>query len=684
MKKVICVVFLMLSWDSYSSGQSFQWEQTNGPWGGFISAVGTMGNITFASGENGAFLRSDDSGKSWKRVSTFPGIDVSQIITTKGAIIAGSIVDLYVSKDSGRSWIKSSADSTDADADVKVANDSQFFISNSHGVFRSDDGGITWLRVHAHWHPQGLCIHGPMVFVFDAQDGGNGGIYRSTDNGGSWKFIDTAFSKRRILQTAFVGTDLFVATNEKILYCSRDSGASWNKVNQPFTSYVEKITSVGNILFLGTDGEGVYRSTDKGITWIEANRGLIGNWIWDIESIGSILFAAMDAGIFRSTDSGSTWQIMQTGNNAASPSSLAYKSNVLLAGMPEGLYRSTNNGSSWQLTKGHLANSEAFNLYTLDTIWYATTWARYITDTYLLCQSTDSGQTWDSTTWIGAGGVYANNHGFILLSWAGGMYRLQDSNFAWIDSGSHYYYDNIVALGLSDSLFCVLRDSERTWEFMVSTDFGTSWSYRTIIDTVIYTLAINGHEIFAGTDKGIYRSLDSGFSWQLLNSNCKATQISTRGPIVFASSGQGLYLSTNHGSSWAVINDGLPSLDANNLTIGDSMLFVGLHSGGIYRIPIPSFSSVKITSKDRIASAIKISPNPTTNDIEIEYDDINAISNLAIFDALGRIVAQPAIPTSEGPGPHDVTIDTRNFPPGVYTARLTGGGEEQVARFVKE
>jgi hypothetical protein len=80
----------------------------------------------------------------------------------------------------------------------------------------------------------------------------------------------------------------------------------------------------------------------------------------------------------------------------------------------------------------------------------------------------------------------------------------------------------------------------------------------------VYTLAIQGNNIFAGTwGGGVYLSSNNGSSWTPVNNglpvNTFVRTLAIQGNNIYAgNSGSGVYLSSDNGKNWTAVNNGLP------------------------------------------------------------------------------------------------------------------------------
>lgn len=204
-----------------------------------------------------------------------------------------------------------------------------------------------------------LTVSGPNLLASVSADGDGGGLFLSTDQGASWKEIDSATFRFSHIYVFFHDkTNLFIGSG-KGTYISLDSGVTWTKINSPTNtygqSYVTAITACGLALFVGTMGDGIFRSNDGGTTWLPSNAGLPSTDQTAINALvnkNDTLFAATDTGVSFSPNMGLNWFPANTGivstNGSSSVSSLLVKGINLFAGTTTGgLYVSNNSGRNW-------------------------------------------------------------------------------------------------------------------------------------------------------------------------------------------------------------------------------------------------------------------------------------------------------------------------------------------------
>jgi photosystem II stability/assembly factor-like uncharacterized protein len=102
----------------------------------------------------------------------------------------------------------------------------------------------------------------------------------------------------------------------------------------------------------------------------------------------------------------------------------------------------------------------------------------------------------------------------------------------------------------------------------------------------IYSLAVKGKNVFAGTENGVYLSADNGTTWAGVNSGLVKTRVNSiavSGNNIFAGTIIGtVFVSTDNGTSWGRLNAGLASTNVSDFIKTAGALFVKA-SAGIFR-----------------------------------------------------------------------------------------------------
>lgn len=263
--------------------QELRWRSIGPPRGGRTLAVtGVRGQpeVYYFGAVGGGVWKTDDAGRTWEAI-----ID-SQGIASIGAIAVAPSDANVIYVGSGEADMRSS-------------------ISYGNGMYRSTDGGNTWMRIGLEDSRQiGRILVDPhdsnKVFVaaLGHAYGPNAerGVFRSKDGGKSWQKILFHDENTGAIDLAFE------PGNPKTIYA-----ALWQTRRPPWSIYAPS----------NGPGSGLYRSNDSGDHWEHVTgHGL------PAEGLGRMGIAiapsnpkriylivdAKDGGLYRSDDSGQNWQ----------------------------------------------------------------------------------------------------------------------------------------------------------------------------------------------------------------------------------------------------------------------------------------------------------------------------------------------------------------------------------------
>ena len=78
----------------------------------------------------------------------------------------------------------------------------------------------------------------------------------------------------------------------------------------------------------------------------------------------------------------------------------------------------------------------------------------------------------------------------------------------------------------------------------------------------VFCFAQVNSEVFVGTAKGVFRSINHGDSWTLFSKGSEISHVNSMlamGDVFYAGTGQGLFVSSDGGENWALVKTGLPN-----------------------------------------------------------------------------------------------------------------------------
>ena len=200
--------------------------------GTYTNVLAVKDNWLFAGTELGGLFRSNDDGNTWQGCNgCFTDSTISDIVVKGNKLFTYVTGDgLYVSNDNGSQWTYLGWTFGQHGAKMAANADYLFVASQSEGIFRSPDNGITREPVnngipsYPDWGNDIITMPGYVVISMDPY-----GIYISSDNGGMWTRADTGM----------VDEALVLASIGDTIYCGTRYVSVWKR-------YIYNILSTGN------------------------------------------------------------------------------------------------------------------------------------------------------------------------------------------------------------------------------------------------------------------------------------------------------------------------------------------------------------------------------------------------------------------------------------------------------
>lgn len=464
----------------------------------------------FGSAANGIY-KSTNAGASWTKLTTgLPvgtlgriGITISPVdsqrlyalitnpCTSGGA--NGSTMGAFVSTNAGLSWHPMSALDIQSSYGwyqcLAVASPSavdQVFLAGL-SLVRSNNAGNTYSTVT----PPHVDIH---AITFDAAGrllvGCDGGVYRSIDNGANWTSLNNGIGVMQLY--AGVSTHL----NQQ------------NRINGGFQD------------------NGTNMKTGAGLSWTHTIGGDGGWTAWNQVSTSTLWGQTQGpAQLQRSDNLGGAFSLKSTGINAGQPVAFytpveyvpGSSTNLLCA--TDRIYRSTNSGDNWSPISGDLTNgSNAIRSLAIHPL----------NPNHVMVATTDG----DISRSLDGGATFAD-----LLTGIPGWVRVTREIVPSPVAGSTWY--------LAVSQF-------GTNQIRMTANNGTSWTSLDgdLPDVPVNTIGFDPRPtpmvLYAGTDRGLYRSVNNGINWVRLNGIPNVPVIDIRyratfGELIIATQGRGVY-----------------------------------------------------------------------------------------------------------------------------------------------
>lgn len=544
-------------------------------------------NIVMAATEEGIF-RSFDGGQSWTAI--FSDSYVQDLRVQPGnynvQIAAGGYNGIFYSQDAGRTWqsVLSNVDSVDhfrrielayspSDPDIAYA---AIEASPLEQLYRSDDGGLTWVATvdttehPINWmHGRGWWNNALAVHPYDPNIVFTGGVYLFTSyvSGQSpGPYIrEVLFDIDRpphvdhhvlmpIPINSSTGDFWILNANDGGVAISKDNGKNYREQDENGAGYnTTQFYGVAkrpgkNVYIAGSQDNGTWRSTVNSGARSEWDKMLYGDGfetLWHATDPSKLLGSVQYSTIYRSVDGGESW----------TPS-------------PD-MFFDRENGQFYTTLAG--SDQEPDNVYTTkrDGVYY----------------SRDFGATWNLTP-MSEGWVW----------WSGCTVRVSpvSPNVVWAGCGfdtgplntyhvSHDYGESFIPVvlpnrryapfartsgfvphpteeGTAYALFSrsrylkvlELKDYGQTWTDLSQFDYYSGKSANGFPDVAVYDLLVMPHSpntIWVGTEIGVFRS-------------------------------------TNSGEQWYYADDGLPAVPVWRMKIRDDQVILGTHGRGVWTVPL--------------------------------------------------------------------------------------------------
>jgi len=316
---------------------------------------------TACPNDGGGLYRSTDSGTTWTRVNKnlptyklqYPTVNV--VAATSSAVLCNPYLDgIYRSSDGGANWSRSTAGIAASNVvDIAAGSDGLFAATDGNGLQHSADLGATWQNVGPGFaSPRVTAVAAMADIVFAATTAASGSnsesrLYRSTDNGTSWREFSWT-QNSRIKAILLDSGEVFVVTSASVSR-STNNGESWSSAGTGLPgATINVIAADRGRLVVGTSA-GIYRSVDRGATWTKLAVAPGGsNDVLSVVMVeDTIIAGTASGGICRSTDGGATWT-RKYGSNAI-PAMIRAGSTLFASGGSFGVVRSNDNGASWEL-----------------------------------------------------------------------------------------------------------------------------------------------------------------------------------------------------------------------------------------------------------------------------------------------------------------------------------------------
>jgi len=386
-------------------------------------------------------------------------------------------------------------------------------------LYKSMDTGSTWSEVDTSAVVTSPALLGiiavdpvdPLHLIMTSSQADNH-PWRSTDGGDTWTELDV---------TPFATAITFDSSGREYLGVdySDDGGANWSTINPTTPSsrvsgIVVPDPSNDDILYAGSFAA-IAISTDRGATWTDLNNGITAVRVHQMSQSTdkNTVWAATNAGLAKTTnftDDAPTWEFplyyesypQSVWVNPETPDT------VVVGGMGD-VYVTTDGGSTWTTATGWDSSLTA-NMFVhapgdLNTLYATASYHNYtVTQTGDVFKSIDGGLSWTSLDFPENGATQAE--------------AIASDGTLYVGTGEYDLY-------AADAVTGIYKYDGSTWTHLENSpaDEITSVLVDPSDDTVLYATAANFNTQGNSTTAGVYRSIDSGETWEMLTSGLTDT-----------------------------------------------------------------------------------------------------------------------------------------------------------------
>lgn len=358
------------------------------------STVDTRFNTIVMTTQMGEIALSKDEGNTWQivtfDVSNWPSDDIPFMTAvvfdenSKSLIAAGNSGVIARSTDGGETWF---ADIFKPTFNLSVTTllhnpkQNKFILAGLGGYIAASDKLASAAQPVAGWKlvRPGIdqymrqIVHIPQSNTF-VMVGQLGGVWRTEDDGLSWKVIDVNYPHPnqpphlRDIILDEKNSSLVAAGPAGSIIRSLDSGVNWNTVFQGAINKGEAFTQIlqdkkrDTLLACEVLYRSVYRSEDGGANWARVStieNGERNVWHGAIsEKLDLVLVVGQRASINISADGGNTWQTIETNYfNDLYGAFADENSGALFAVGQNGIILRSENGNDWQKIESNTAST---------------------------------------------------------------------------------------------------------------------------------------------------------------------------------------------------------------------------------------------------------------------------------------------------------------------------------------
>lgn len=241
-----------------SSNDGGLWDaDTSGLSGDFVTSLFSFASRLFAGTGDGGVYEATPGWRQWTTTTlgsgTVNGFGLNPHAGGGYDLFVGVMTSIYSSPDTGRSWRASGYHLTSVNCFQPF--DGKLFAGTARGVVYSTDGGFSWIESGLDYTSvNSMAAIGGQLFAATSRYG----VFVSTDDGLTWRQVNSGLSDHDISSLTLMGIDLFAMTGDGV-YRTTNAGGSWLPMTDGMTGIpVRSLAVSGSMVFVSTSGAGVW------------------------------------------------------------------------------------------------------------------------------------------------------------------------------------------------------------------------------------------------------------------------------------------------------------------------------------------------------------------------------------------------------------------------------------------
>ena len=648
-------------------------------------------------GMNGLMIKTTNGGVSWRDINSNTTKWLRKLIfinSTTGFAVGDSSI-IIKTTNAGENW------SISLNSNSKYAIKCIYFINAMTGyayrdsndvIYKTTDCGNNWEYINTDliqkFTSNSFSYITESIYFLNENTGFycDVHIFKTINGGINWIPIDTINYNYFHLHFFDQLTGLSFGVNGNISK-TIDGGNNWSFLTQVPSMYLTDINFIDSLngYLFGQGDYGIdYKTTDKGNSWIPLYGSSYGlNLAFNFVDINTGYNAGVGKFI-KTTNGGINWNIISSGSNQWLFNIHFFNSDFGCTVGENEILKTTNGGNQWLSLSGRFYNDQFISVHCYDTnSIVAASWS-YIQKT------TNGGLNWLLKDHIIAGNLetayFINNVGYYFSGNIMGKST---------DYGENWSHTNTI-IPIVGSLFFINENTGYAgtpiFNIYKTIDGGMNWSliynepFQFLCQNIYFVDSLNG---FAIGDGYFFKTTNGGINWNQFSTpasfNLKSLwMINVNTGYITTNFGY-IYKTTNSGNNWILLNSGTnQNLNyiyfMNNNTgyvVGDQGIILKTTDGG---------GNVWINQNfEQIPNEYYLFqnyPNPFNPTTTIKYAlPKNEFVKLVIFDILGREI-QTLVNEKQSAGTYETIFNASQYPSGVYFYKLTTDGFSETKKML--